>query len=82
MSTSGVYDFASSAASSLTLTSFGRIGLRPTQITTEHLRDAAIEANLLQVSIGGKQPNLWRSEVYDITLTEGTAEYNLPAVLS
>ena len=79
MTTSGTYDFSSSAASSLTLVSFSRIGIRPTQVTTEHLRDAAIEANLLQVSLGDRQPLLWRSEVYDITLTEGTAEYNLPA---
>ncbi len=44
----------------------------------QHLEDAAIEANLVQVAVGNNQPNLWRSEVYDITLTQGTAEYDLP----
>lgn len=44
----------------------------------QHLTDAATEANLLQVAISNQQPNLWKSEVYDITLTAGTATYNLP----
>lgn len=38
-----------------------------------------MEANLLQGSIGANQPNLWRSEVYDIDLEEGEEEYDLPA---
>lgn len=58
---------------------FGRIGIRRTEITAQHLQDAAFEANLLQVTLAGNQPNLWRSEVYDITLVEGTANYSLPA---
>lgn len=45
----------------------------------QHLTDAATEANLLQVAISNQQPNLWRSEVYDITLTEGDEAYDLPA---
>lgn len=32
----------------------------------------------MQVAVGNNQPNLWRSEIYDITLTEGDAEYDLP----
>ncbi len=32
----------------------------------------------MQVTVGNNQPNLWRSEVYDITLAEGDAEYDLP----
>lgn len=79
MTTSGTYTFASSPASGLTMVAFGRIGLRRTELTVQHLQDAAMEANLLQVSISGNQPNLWRSEVYDITLEEGEAEYDLPA---
>ncbi len=78
MATTGTYAF-NPAASGLTLTAFNRIGIRPTEVTPQHLADASTEANLLQVSIGANQPNLWRSEIFDITLTEGTAEYSLPA---
>lgn len=78
MATTGTYAFAP-AASSLTLTAFNRIGIRPTEVTAMHLADAATEANLLQVALGANQPNLWRSEIYDIELDEGTAEYDLPA---
>lgn len=78
MTTSGNYDFSASAASSLTLVSFGRIGIKRTELTAQHLADAAIEANLVQVTLAGNQPNLWRSEIYPISLVQGTATYNLP----
>lgn len=77
MTTTGTYDF-NPAASALTLQALGRIGLRDTEITVQHLSKAAIEANLLQASISGNQPNLWRTEVYPITLVSGTATYDLP----
>ena len=79
MASSGTYDFSSSPASGLTLVAFSRIGIRRTEIQAQHLTDAGIEANLLQVELGNNQPNLWRTEVYNITLTAGTATYNLPA---
>lgn len=47
-------------------------------MTAEHLADAAIEANLVQVNLGSNQPNLWKSELFEITLVAGTATYNLP----
>ena len=78
MATSNTYNFATSAASGLTLVAFGRIGIRRTEITAQHLADAASEANLLQVAISNQQPNLWKSAVYPITLTAGTNNYNLP----
>jgi hypothetical protein len=79
MATSGTYSFSSSAASGLTLVAFSRIGIRRTEITAQHLSDAATEANLLQVALGGNQPNLWRSEVYTISLVAGTSNYALPS---
>lgn len=79
MTTSGTYNFSASAASGLTLVALARIGIRRTEVTAQHLADAAQEANLLQVSLGGQQPNLWRSEVYPITLVAGTANYALPS---
>lgn len=78
MATSGITTYDPSAAG-LTLTAFGRIGIRRTEITIQHLQDAATEANLVQVGIANGQPTLWRSEIYPITLTAGTAEYSLPS---
>lgn len=77
MATSGTRNF-NPAASGLTLLAFGRIGLRRSEILIQHLEDAAIEANLVQVTLGNNQPNLWSSEIYDIILTDGDAEYDLP----
>lgn len=67
------------AASNLTLNAFARIGIRRTEITAQHMADADNEANLLQVTLGNRVPNLWRQEIYSLTLTEGDAEYDLPA---
>lgn len=81
MTTSGTNNFVNTAASGLTLVAFSRIGIRRTEITAQHLSDAATESNLLQVTVGNNQPNLWRSAVTTISLTEGTGAYNLPATL-
>lgn len=78
MSTTGLYQF-NPAASNLTLVAFGRIGIRRTEITAQHLADADVEANLIQVKISNLQPNLWRSELYTQALTASTATYTLPA---
>lgn len=77
MSTTQSYAY-NPAASNLTLIAFGRIGIRRTEITAQHMADADNEANLLQVTLANSQPNLWRSELYQIPLVEGTAAYNLP----
>ena len=63
------------------LTAFGRIGIRRTEITAQHLADAENEANLVQVKLANKQPNLWTDELYEQTLTAGTATYTLSARL-
>lgn len=63
------------------LTAFGRIGIRRTEITAQHLADAENEANLVQVKLSNKQPNLWTDELYEQALTAGTATYTLNARL-
>ena len=78
MSTSGLYSY-NPAASNLILTAFGRCGLRRTALEAEHFADAENEANLVQVKLANLQPNLWTDEPYTQTLTEGTANYVLPA---
>jgi len=80
MPSTGTYSY-SPAASNLMLTAFGRIGIRRTEITAQHLADAENEANLLQVVLSNKQPNLWTDELYTAALTESTATYTLPARL-
>lgn len=67
------------AASSLVLTAFGRIGVRRTEITAQHLADAEQEANLVQVKLANLQPNLWTSTLISTVLVSGTATYALPA---
>jgi hypothetical protein len=78
MTSSGTYDFSPSVGD-LTLTAFGRIGIRRTEITQQHLQDAAAESNMLQVEFSNRQPNLWTSELYTVDLVEGQATYDLPA---
>jgi hypothetical protein len=71
MATTGTYDW-NPAASNLTLVAFGRIGIRRTEITTQHMTDAANEMNLLQGQLSNFQPNLWRTEIVTLDLEEGT----------
>lgn len=78
MASSATYAFDPSVGN-LTLNAFGRIQIRRSEITQQHLADAATEANLLQVEFANRQPNLWTSELYEVSLVAGTATYALPA---
>lgn len=78
MATSGTYSFDPSIAN-LTLNAFARIGLRRTELTQQHLADAATESNLLQVEFSNRQPNLWLSELFVLPLVQGVATYTLPS---
>lgn len=78
MASSGTYNYAPSNAD-VVLGAFGRIGVRPTEIVTEHLQRAAQQSNLLMVELNNRVPNLWTSENQDIVLLEGVKTYTLPA---
>lgn len=78
MATTGTTSY-NPAASNMTLTAFGRIGIRRTEITAQHMADAEQEANLVQVKLANRQPNLWTSTLLTTTLVAGTATYTLPA---
>lgn len=80
MTSSATYAF-DPAASNLVLSAYGRIGIRATEITAQHMADAENEANLVQVKLSNKQPNLWTDELYTQALTSGTATYALNARL-
>lgn len=78
MTSSGVYTFAPSVAD-VGLDAFGRIRVRPTELTTEHMTRLSRESNYLLVEFANKQPNLWESELQELSLVQGTATYDLPA---
>lgn len=77
MTASGTYNF-NPAISNLVMAAFARIRIRRTEITTQHLNDADIESNLVQVALGNRNPNIWTQELYSVSLVDGTATYNLP----
>lgn len=77
MTSSSTYAF-NPALSNLVLSSFARIGIRRTEITAQHMADADVESNMVQVALGNRNPNIWTQELYPITLVEGTATYDLP----
>src|SRR4029077_6157814 len=74
--TSRTYDFAPSLAD-VFIAAYGRIQIRRTAITTDHLHDAAMAANLLQTEWSNEQVNLWTVELTSIPLTPGQAEYDV-----
>lgn len=80
MASSGTYAYAPSIGE-LVINAFGRIGIRRTELTTQHLSDALTESNLLQVDFGNRIPNWWLAETYDISLLSGTPTYTLPSRL-
>jgi hypothetical protein len=78
MATSSTYAFSPNVGD-LVMNAFGRIQIRRTEITQQHLQDAATEANMVQVEFSNRQPNLFSAETYTVSLVEGTATYALPA---
>lgn len=78
MTSSGTYAFAP-ANSSFVLNAFDRIQIRPTALLIEHMQRATIEANLLLAEWANRGVNLWKSELQQVALVEGTATYTLPA---
>jgi hypothetical protein len=77
---SSTYSYAPSLGD-FVLNAFGRIGIRRTELTQQHLADAANEANLVQVELSNRIPNLWLAETYDVSLVAGTKTYTLAARL-
>lgn len=78
MTTTSTYAF-NPGAGDLSLTAFGRIGIRATEVTAQHMADAVRESNLIQIEISNKLPNLFANELYTQVLTSGTATYTLPS---
>lgn len=78
LSPSGEYNFFLTN-SDLVLEAFDRCGMRPTQITREHLISAYRSINLELAHLSNFVPNLWVIELAeDIPLLEGVSEYDIP----
>lgn len=78
MTTSGTFTF-SPPLSRLTISALGRIGIKRTEIVAQHMSDAEFEANLLLCEWANRQPNLWLSELVQVSLSSGVATYTLDA---
>jgi hypothetical protein len=59
------------------IAAYGRCQIRRGAITVEHLFDAAMAANLLQVEWSNQQVNLWTVDLQTILLTPGIATYDV-----
>ncbi len=75
--TSGTYGFQPSNAD-LALEAFGRIQIRPSAITAEHMLEARLSAGFVMLDWGNKGVNLWAVDLQSISLVQGVATYNLP----
>jgi hypothetical protein len=65
------------ALSDLIITAYGRCQIRRSALTVDHLQDAAMAANLLQVEWGNEQVNLWTVELASMPLIAGQTTYNV-----
>lgn len=81
MATTGTTAF-NPATSNIVLNALSRNQIRGSDITTEHLIQADMEANLALVKLGNKQPNLWTSELGSLSLSSGTATYSLASTVT
>lgn len=81
MATTGTTAFNPST-SNIVLNALSRNQIRGSDITTEHLINADMEANLALVQFGSLQPNLWTSELGSVSLSAGTATYTLASTVT
>src|SRR5262245_6557182 len=75
-STTGTYAFAP-FLSDLIINAYGRCQIRRPALTVEHLQDAAMSCNLLQVEWANRQVNLWTVDLQTIPFVQGTATYTV-----
>lgn len=81
MATTTTYNFFPSTGE-IVLMAYGRLQIRRTEMTQQHLADAFNEANFLQVEFSNRQPNLFISNIEEIPLIPGQATYTLdPTVI-
>lgn len=74
--TSSTYNFNPSGAE-FTLAAFGRIQVRPTELTAQHMFTARMALNFVLSEMANEQPNLWEVELKSLPLVQGTASYSV-----
>lgn len=74
---SGTFDFFPSTGE-IGLTAFGRIGIKRTAVTASHMAELRNAANLLLSEWSNQTPNLWVVDLISVSLTAGTATYDVP----
>jgi hypothetical protein len=62
----------------MALHAFHRAGLKPAELTDQHMSAAKMEANFVLSEMANRQPQLFVSEEYTITSVSGTNTYLLP----
>lgn len=78
VNTSKLYDF-NPGGGELIIEAFSRIGVRPSEITQQHMYHARISSNLVLSEWSNITPNLWEVGLQTVPLTEGYAKYTMPA---
>jgi len=76
MTSTGTYAW-SPALADIIIAAYGRCQIRRMALTTDHLADAAMACNLLQVDWENEQINLWTVELATTVLTPGVATYDV-----
>ena len=71
------YTFNPSAAD-ITLNAFGMLQIRRTELTVQHLEDAALQDNMLMVDVSNRNPHRWTMAPVTITLAAGVPTYTVP----
>lgn len=66
------------ALGDITIQAFQMCGVRPSQLTPEHMTSALMAANMMQSTWGAKGVNLWQIAPTTVPLVQGTATYTIP----
>lgn len=78
MTTSGTYSFAPDLGT-IFLEAFSRIQVKRTELTPQHIQDARMSANYLQIAWENDGLLLWTVDLQTVPLVQGTATYTVPA---
>lgn len=76
--TSKTFNFSPSLGE-IVINAFGRVQVRPSEITQQHMFNARMAANLLLSEWSNATPNLWEVGLQTMPLTQGIATYSVPA---
>jgi hypothetical protein len=76
--TSGNYNFNPSN-NEIIAHGFARIGIKRTEILTDHIQNAVMELNALFTRFNNLGPNLWTVDLQSIPLVQGAATYSILA---